>query len=85
MHRDRLLVDISEARVPIRVPIGSPRRTIRQSLQNNFQPLSACLVVLRIVFKNLSPTQDPNSRFSQDIDVSFRLFQKEMFDGSLKR
>jgi hypothetical protein len=35
----------------------------RQNLQNDFQALSAYLATLRAVFKNLSPTQVPRSRF----------------------
>ena len=33
---------------------------------------------LHKVFKNLSPTQDPNCRFFQGFDVPFSLFQKQM-------
>jgi hypothetical protein len=35
----------------------------RQNLHNDCQALSVCLVALRTVFKNLSPIQDPRSRF----------------------
>jgi hypothetical protein len=49
----------------------------RQNLQNDLKPLSAFLVVLRTTFKNLSPIQDPRSRFFQGYDVSSCLFQKK--------
>jgi hypothetical protein len=58
-----------EERRPFKAMIlgSSPSRLTtsskRQNLQNDLQPRSACLVVLRIVFKNLSPTQDPKCRF----------------------
>jgi hypothetical protein len=36
------------------------------------------LIVLRTVFKNLFPTEDPRSRFFWDFDVSFRLFHRQI-------
>jgi len=37
------------------------------------------------VFKNLSPIQDPRSRFFWGFDVSFRLFQKQMVNNGGKK
>jgi hypothetical protein len=60
---------------------GSLYRTVRQNLQNDFQAISAFLVVLRTQFINLSRTQDPRSRFFYGFDVFFRLFQKQIFSN----
>jgi len=57
----------------------------RKKLQNDLQPLPACLVVLATVFKNLSSIQDLRSRFFKGFDVSFRLFQKQMISAEKKR
>lgn len=49
-----------------------------QNLQNDFQSLSACLIVLRTVLKNLSHGRGQGSRFFRGFDISFRLFQNQM-------
>jgi len=42
----------------------------RQNLQNDFQPLFTCIVVLRTKFKNLSPNRRQRSRFLRALTYS---------------